>query len=217
MGYFMHTKLNAEDCMYLISEERFQRFCTLIEELKYFTWRLPIVKDSYQRSATILDIWYVISTPKITTIENPENTMIYPYRYYLLSVLQEFSIKRYIQLALYENEKLSFVCAIYLYMGLDDFLMKRVEEDEVLVGHFKKFEEYSTKSFRPYYDLKYHEVENYPKELARLQSLIVYELKVICEKYKETIHLVLGEMISEAEKIYEAVFGLINDWGGRVS
>ncbi|MEK4628038.1 MAG: ATPase [Solibacillus sp.] len=212
----MHTQLDSADCMYLIPEERFQRFCELIKELEFFTLVLPVVKDTYQRSITILDIWYLISTDDLDKIENPENAMIYPYRYYLLSIVKGFSIKRFIQLALYENDKLAFICAIYLYKGMDEFIAQKLHLDEEMSKKYKELQQYNTKSNRHYYDTKYQEPEKYPKQLAQLQSLVVNEIKLIHQKFKTPLNLTMENMITESENIYEGVFGLINDWGGRV-
>lgn len=212
----MQMNIDREDCMYLISEEQFQRFIQLIEELNDFTLVLPVDNGSYQRSMTILDIWYLISTSKQELIENPENTMIYPYRYKLLTTLQDYPIKRYIQLALYENEQLAFLCAIYLYKELTQFIISKFDLDEEIVKKYDDFQSYNKASFRPYYDSNYPEVEKYPKWLAHVQGELIFNLKGILSKYDFPLRWTLGSAVDEAEKIYESKFGLINDWGGRV-
>lgn len=212
----MQTNLDRVDCMYLISEERFRRFLQLIEELDYFTLVLPFRKDSFQRSIIILDIWYLISTREQDLIENPENTMIYPYRHRILKMVKAYQIKRYIQLALYENERAAFVCAIYLYIELEGFILNKINANPELANEYASLQKYYTKSIRPYYDLKYQDVENYPRELAYLQNKLASELNIIFKNYEIPLNWVLDNALIEAEKIYEAVFGLINDWGGRV-
>ncbi|MGN7479736.1 ATPase [Solibacillus silvestris] len=212
----MHAKIDKADCMFLISDEELGRFQQLIDELDFFTLILPFVKESYQCSLMILDIWYLISTKEIKRITNPENTMIYPYRKYFLEIIKIFQIKRYIQLALYENERLAFICALYIYKGMDEFISTKMALNEEIAPNFIALQKYSQKSLRPYYDSKYIEVENYPKQLALLQSAIVTELQSIHRKFEMPLLWTFEQSIDEASKIYEAVFGLINDWGGRV-
>ena len=147
----MHAKIDRADCMFLISNERLRRFQELIEELDFFTFILPFVKDSYQRSATILDIWYLISTKEISRIENPENTMIYPYRWYYLKIVESFQIKRYIQLALYDNDRLAFICAVHMYKELDEFITNKMAVNEEVENNYKILQQYNGKSIRSYY------------------------------------------------------------------
>lgn len=143
--------------------------------------------------------------------------MIYPMRNYLLDRIKNFQIKRYIQLALYENDKLAFICAIYIYLKLDQFVLEKMKKNEEIAINFLALREFKDKSLRPYYDSKYIEVENYPKQLALLQSTVVKELQEIMEEHEQPLKLIFEQAIDEASEIYEAVFGLINDWGGRVS
>jgi hypothetical protein len=214
----MFEKINKADSLFLISDECFQNFQHLIRELDLFTLILPFDNNSYQRTVSILDIWYSISNEENEQIiSHPENAMIYPYRSYLLKIIKQFQIKRYIQLALYENERLAFICAIYLYNELDKFISMKMLQNRDIENDYKMFQTYNEKSMRQYYDLKYIELENYPKQLARLQSSLVTELQHIHHSYDKPVTWVLNHAIDEASHIYEAVFGLINDWGGRVS
>lgn len=212
----MYKVVDSEDSMFLIPDAHFQQFYELCEELDYFTLVLPIIKDSYQRTITILDIWYILSTHEIDIIENPENAMFYPYRKYFLYIINSFQMKRYIQLAMFENERLAFICAIYLYMELDEFVSKKMELTKESASNFKALQEYNARSIRPYFDLKFQNVENYPRQLVQLQTIVTTDLQNIYSKYKRQLDCSLGQAIVEAENIYEAVFGLINDWGGRV-
>ncbi|MEK5080951.1 ATPase [Solibacillus sp. FSL W7-1436] len=174
-------------------------------------------EESYQRSVIIFDIWYLLSTEEIDRISNPENTMIYPIRKFLLDKIKTFQIKRYIQLALYENEKLAFICAIYVYLKQEQFLKEKLAENEEMAVNFQALKNFGGKSLRPYFDAKYIEVENYPQQLALLQSTILKELQEIVIEFEQSLHNLYEQAITEASEIYEAVFGLINDWGGRVT
>ncbi|MEK4386523.1 ATPase [Solibacillus sp. FSL W7-1464] len=213
----MHAKIDKADCMFLISDETMYRFQQLIDELNLFTLILPLSEGSYQRSVIIFDIWYLLSTEEINRISNPENTMIYPIRKFLLDKIKTFQIKRYIQLALYENEKLAFICAIYIYLKQEQFLGQKLADNEELAASFQALKGFSSKSLRPIYDSKYSEVENYPQQLALLQSTILKELQVLVIEFEPTLFNLYEQAITEASEIYEAVFGLINDWGGRVT
>ena len=209
----MHAKIDKADCMFLISDETMYRFQQLIDELNLFTLILPFSEESYQRSVIIFDIWYLLSTEEIDRISNPENTMIYPIRKFFLDKIKTFQIRRYIQLALLENEKLAFICAIYIYLKQEQFLVQKLADNEEVAADFQALKGFSSKSLRPYYDSKYIEVENYPQKLAILQSTILKELQ---EQLIDLLHD-YEQAIAEASEIYEAVFGLINDWGGRVT
>jgi len=213
----MDAKIDVADCMFLIFDEKMCQFQQLIDELDLFTLILPFSEDSYQRSIIIFDIWYLLNTEEADRIAHPENIMIYPMRNYLLDRIKNFQIKRYIQLALYENDKLAFICAIYIYLKLDQFVLEKMKKNEEIAINFLALREFKDKSLRPYYDSKYIEVENYPKQLALLQSTVVKELQEIMEEHEQPLKLIFEQAIDEASEIYEAVFGLINDWGGRVS
>lgn len=212
----MHANIDKIDCMFLIADEEFNQFQQLAQELDLFTLILPFVEESYQRTIAILDIWYLISNEEIDRITNPENTMIYPYRNYLLDIIKNYQLKRFIQLALYENDRLAFICAVHIYKELDDFISNKMALNEEVMSNFKALKKYSQKSLRPFYNPKYTEFENYPKQLAILQSSVVTVLQDIHQKYDESLSLTLEKAIDDASKLYEAVFGLINDWGGRV-
>src|SRR5690606_1911696 len=213
----MHAKIDKADCMFLISDETMYQFQQLIDKLNLFTLILPLSEESYQRSVIIFDIWYLLSTEEIDRIPNPENTMIYPIRKFLLDKIKTFQIKRYIQLALYENEKLAFICAIYVYLKQEQFLKEKLAENEEMAVNFQALKNFGGKSLRPYFDAKYIEVENYPQQLALLQSTILKELQEIVIEFEQSLHNLYEQAITEASEIYEAVFGLINDWGGRVT
>lgn len=215
-GIAIFANIDKADCNFLINDAQFNRFKQLIDELELFTLILPYNKDSYQRTATILDIWYMLSTKEEHRILHPENAMIYPYRIYFLKIIKSFSIKRFIQLALYENERLAFICAIYLYMEIEQFVAAKMAENSKLQANAKIGQHYAQKSLRPYYDMKYIELENYPKQLAQLQNLFVKELQAIHQRYEQPFNWIMTRAIEEASNVYEAVFGLINDWGGRV-
>lgn len=213
----MHAKIDKADCMFLISDETMYQFQQLIDKLNLFTLILLLSEESYQRSVIIFDIWYLLSTEEIDRISNPENTMIYPIRKFLLDKIKTFQIKRYIQLALYENEKLAFICAIYVYLKQEQFLKEKLAENEEMAVNFQALKNFGGKSLRPYFDAKYIEVENYPQQLALLQSTILKELQEIVIEFEQSLHNLYEQAITEASEIYEAVFGLINDWGGRVT
>ena len=215
-GFDMQAKVDKADCMFLISDEKLYEFQQLIDELDLFTLILPFVEESYQRSVSILDIWYLISNEEIDRISNPENTMIYAYRNSLLEIIKNFQIKRYVQQALYENTKLAFICAIHIYNRLDSFINEKMALNEEVLQNFNQLKRYSHKSLRPFYDTKYIEYENYPKQLATLQSNVVTQLQEIKQQFDIPLAWTLEQAIDEASKMYEAVFGLINDWGGRV-
>lgn len=213
----MHAKIDKADCMFLISDESMYQFQQLIDELNLFTLILPFSEESYQRSVIIFDIWYLLSTEEIDRISNPENTMIYPIRKFLLDTIKTFQIRRYIQLALLENEKLAFICAIYIYLKQEQFLVQKLADNEEVAADFQALKGFSSKSLRPYYDSKYIEVENYPQKLAILQSTILKELQEQLIEFEQDLLHDYEQAIAEASEIYEAVFGLINDWGGRVT
>lgn len=213
----MHAKIDKADCMFLISDETMYQFQQLIDELNLFTLILPFSEESYQRSIIIFDIWYLLSTEEIDRIVNPENTMIYPIRKFLLDKIKTFQIRRYIQLALLENEKLAFICAIYIYLKQEQFLVQKLADNEEVAANFQALKGFSSKSLRPYYDSKYIEVENYPQKLAILQSTILKELQELLIEFEQNLFHDYEQAIAEASEIYEAVFGLINDWGGRVT
>lgn len=213
----MHAKIDKADCMFLISDEKMCQFQQLIDDLNLFTLILPFSEESYQRSILIFDIWYLLYTEEADRISHPENLMIYPIRKYLLNRVKTFQIKRYIQLALYENEKLAFICAIHVYIKLEQFFSEKIEKNEEIAANFLALRKYKNKSLRPYYDSKYIDVENYPKQLAVLQSTAVKELQEIMNEFEQQLMLLFEQGIDDASEIYEAVFGLINDWGGRVS
>lgn len=213
----MYKKITKDDCLFLISDEKFSSFQRLMERLDLFSLTLPFINDTYQRTVSILDIWYLISTEQKERIDHPENSMIYPYRLYLLTMINDVQMKRYIQLAVYENEKLAFICAIYLYKGLDQFLSEKMAQNEEVHTSYKLLQQFNQKSIRPYYDEKYITLEDYPKELAILQTTLETELRLIHQQYKSELHNVYSNAIEEASNLYEAVFGLINDWGGLVT
>ncbi|MCM3720828.1 ATPase [Solibacillus isronensis] len=213
----MQAKIDKADCMFLISDETMYRFQQLIDELNLFTLILPFSEESYQRSVIIFDIWYLLSTEEIDRISNPENTMIYPIRKFFLDKIKTFQIRRYIQLALLENEKLAFICAIYIYLKQEQFIVQKLAENEEVAANFQALKGFSSKSLRPYYDSKYIEVENYPQQLALLQSTVLKELQVLVMEFETSLLNLYEQGIAEASEIYEAVFGLINDWGGRVT
>ena len=213
----MYAKIDKADCMFLISDEKMLQFQQLIEELDLFTLILPFSEETYQRSVIIFDIWYLLSTEEIDRIAHPENTMIYPIRNFLINKIKSFQIKRYIQLALYENEKLAFICALYIYLRQEQFLVQKLKENEEVAHQFMALKKYSGKSLRPYFDSKYIELENYPQQLALLQSIVLKELQAIVMEFEQPLLHVYEQAIAEASEIYEAVFGLINDWGGRVT
>lgn len=213
----MHAKIDKADCMFLISDETMYQFQQLIDELNLFTLILPFSEESYQRSVIIFDIWYLLSTEEIDRISNPENTMIYPIRKFFLDKIKTFQIRRYIQLALLENEKLAFICAIYIYLKQEQFLVQKLADNEEVAADFQALKGFSSKSLRPYYDSKYIEVENYPQKLAILQSTILKELQEQLIEFEQDLLHDYEQAIAEASEIYEAVFGLINDWGGRVT
>ena len=213
----MYAKIDKADCMFLISDETMYQFQQLIDELNLFTLILPFSEESYQRSVMIFDIWYLLSTEEINRISNPENTMIYPIRKFLLDKIKTFQIRRYIQLALFENEKLAFICAIYIYLKQEQFLVQKLAENEEVAANFLALKNFGGKSLRPYFDSKYIEVENYPQKLALLQSTVLKELQEIMMEFEQPLLHSYEQAIAEASEIYEAVFGLINDWGGRVT
>lgn len=206
-----------EDCLFLISDEKFSSFQRLMDQLDLFSLTLPFVSDTYQRTVSILDIWYLISTNPKERIDHPENRMIYPYRLYFLTMINDVQMKRYVQLAVYDNEKLAFICAIYLYKGLNEFISEKMSQNEEVHTSFKLFQQYNQKSIRPYYDEKYIELEDYPKQLALLQATLETELRFIHQQYKSALDDVYTNAIEEATDVYEVVFGLINDWGGLVT
>lgn len=212
----MHANIEKIDSMFLISDEEFNQFQQLVQELDFFTLILPFVEESYQRTISILDIWYLLSNEEVDRITNPENTMIYPYRRGLLDIIKNCQFKRYIQLALYENKQLAFICAIHIYKVLNDFISKKMALDEEKMKNFNALKKYSQKSLRPFYNPKYTEFENYPKQLAVMQGSVVNELQEIHKNFGESLSLTLEKAIDDASELYEAVFGLINDWGGRV-
>ncbi len=213
----MQAKIDKADCMFLISDETMYQFQQLIDELNLFTLILPFSEESYQRSVIIFDIWYLLSTEEIDRISNPENTMIYPIRKFFLDKIKTFQIRRYIQLALLENEKLAFICAIYIYLKQEQFIVEKLAENEEMAVNFQALKGFSSRSLRPYYDAKYIEVENYPQQLALLQSSLLKELQVLVLEFEQSLFNLYEQAITEASEIYEAVFGLINDWGGRVT
>lgn len=213
----MQAKIDKADSMFLISDETMHQFQQLIDELNLFTLILPFSEESYQRSVIIFDIWYLLSTEEIDRISNPENTMIYPIRKFFLDKIKTFQIRRYIQLALFENEKLAFICAIYIYLKQEEFLVQKLADNEEMAANFQALKGFSSKSLRPYYDSKYIEVENYPQKLALLQSTILKELQKLMIEFEQSLLHNYEQAIAEASEIYEAVFGLINDWGGRVT
>ena len=88
--------------------------------------------------------------------------------------------------------------------------------NEEVNNNLNAIKKYSQKSLRPFFDPKYIEFENYPKQLAMLQSSVVTEVQEIHQKFEIPLSWTLEQAIDEASKVYEAVFGLINDWGGRV-
>src|SRR5690606_42160003 len=99
----MHAKIDKADCMFLISDETMYQFQQLIDKLNLFTLILPLSEDSYLRSVIIFDIWYLLSTEEIDRISNPEYTMIYPIRNFLLDKIKFFTLIRDIHLVLYVN------------------------------------------------------------------------------------------------------------------
>lgn len=213
----MHAKIDKADCMFLISDEKMCQFQQLIDELNLFTLILPFSEESYQRSIMIFDIWYLLNTEEADCISHPENMMIYPTRNYILDRIKTFQIKRYIQLALFENDRLAFICAVHIYISLEQFISDKMERNEEIAESLLALGKYKNKSLRPYFDPKYTEVENYPKQLAVLQSTVVKGLQEIMTEFEQPFLLLFEQAIDDASEIYEAVFGLINDWGGRVS
>lgn len=213
----MYKKITKEDCLFLISDEKFSSFQRLMDQLDLFSLTLPFVSDTYQRTVTILDIWYLISTEQKERIDHPENRMIYPYRLYFLTMINDVQMKRYVQLAVYENEKLAYICAIYLYKGLNEFISEKMAKNEEVYTSYKLLQQYNQNSIRPYYDEKYIELEDYPKQLALLQTTLETELRLIHQQYKSELDDVYSKAIEEASDVYEVVFGLINDWGGLVT
>lgn len=212
----MHAKIDKADCMFLMSDEQFHRFYQLHGELECFTSIFPTVKQSYHSSILLLDIWFFISTEEIDRIENPENMMIYPFRRYFLKILKQCQIKRYIQLALYENEKLAFICALHILKALDTFILSKMELNPEADRNIKKLKKISEQSLRPYFSSKAIENESYPRELALLQNDVVTELQLIHQKFENPIMWIFEQAIEQASEIYEEAFGLINDWGGKV-
>ena len=207
----MQAKIDKADCMFLISDETMYQFQQLIDELNLFTLILPFSEESYQRSVIIFDIWYLLSTEEIDRISNPENTMIYPIRKFFLDKIKTFQIRRYIQLALLENEKLAFICAIYIYLKQEQFIVEKLAENEEMAVNFQALKGFRSRRLRPYYDAKYIEVENYPQQLALLQSTLLKELQVLVIEFEQSLFNLYEQAIAEASEIYEAVFGLIND------
>ena len=130
--------------------------------------------------------------------------------------VESFQIKRYIQLALYDNDRLAFICAVHMYKELDEFITNKMAVNEEVENNYTMLQQYNGKSIRPYYDIKYIELENYPKQLAYLQNMLVSELQKIHQEYEKPLTWIMAKAIDEASSLYEAVFGLINDWGGRV-
>ena len=206
-----------EDCLFLISDEKFSSFQQLTDQLDLFSLTLPIISDTYQRTVSILDIWYLISTEQKERLDHPENSMIYPYRLYFLTMINDVQMKRYVQLAVYENEKLAFICAIYLYKAFDEFISEKMTQNDEVNARYQQFQQYNQKSIRPYYDEKYIALEDYPKQLALLQTTLETELRLIHQQYKAELDAVYTNAIEEASDVYEVVFGLINDWGGLVT
>ena len=202
----MYKKIMKEDCLFLISDEKFSSFQRLMDQLDLFSLTLPFVSDTYQRTVSILDIWYLISTNPKERIDHPENRMIYPYRLYFLTMINDVQMKRYVQLAVYDNEKLAFICAIYLYKGLNEFISEKMAQNEEVHTSFKLFQQYNQKSIRPYYDEKYIELEDYPKQLALLQATLETELRFIHQQYKSALDDVYTNDIEEATDVYEVVF-----------
>ena len=213
----MYKKITKEDCLFLISDEKFSSFQQLTDQLDLFSLTLPFVSDTYQRTVSILDIWYLISTEQKERLDHPENSMIYPYRLYFLTMINDVQMKRYVQLAVYENEKLAFICAIYLYKAFNEFIAEKMAQNDEVDAHYKQFQQYNQKSIRPYYDEKYIALEDYPKQLALLQTTLETELRLIHQQYKAELDAVYTNAIEEASDVYEVVFGLINDWGGLVT
>ena len=213
----MYKKITKEDCLFLISDEKFSSFQQLTDQLDLFSLTLPIISDTYQRTVSILDIWYLISTEQKERLDHPENSMIYPYRLYFLTMINDVQMKRYVQLAVYENEKLAFICAIYLYKAFDEFISEKMTQNDEVNARYQQFQQYNQKSIRPYYDEKYIALEDYPKQLALLQTTLETELRLIHQQYKAELDAVYTNAIEEASDIYEVVFGLINDWGGLVT
>ena len=213
----VHAKIDKADSMFLISDEKMCQFQQLIDDLNLFTLILPFSEEFYQRSIMIFDIWYLLNTEEAYRISHPENMMIYPIRNYVLDRIKNFQIKRYIQLALYENDRLAFICAIHIYIKLEQFISIKIEKNEEIAASFLALGKYKNKSLRPYFDSKYIEVENYPKQLAVLQSTVLKELQKIMTEFEQPFILLFEYAIDDASEVYEAVFGLINDWGGRVS
>lgn len=213
----MYKKIMKEDCLFLISDEKFSSFQQLTDQLDLFSLTLPIISDTYQRTVSILDIWYLISTEQKERLDHPENSMIYPYRLYFLTMINDVQMKRYVQLAVYENEKLAFICAIYLYKAFDEFISEKMTQNDEVNARYQQFQQYNQKSIRPYYDEKYIALEDYPKQLALLQTTLETELRLIHQQYKAELDAVYTNAIEEASDIYEVVFGLINDWGGLVT
>lgn len=213
----MYKKITKEDCLFLISDEKFSSFQQLTDQLDLFSLTLPIISDTYQRTVSILDIWYLISTQQKERLDHPENSMIYPYRLYFLTMINDVQMKRYVQLAVYENEKLAFICAIYLYKAFNEFISEKMAQNDEVNARYKQFQQYNQKSIRPYYDEKYIALEDYPKQLALLQTTLETELRLIHQQHKAELDAVYTNAIEEASDVYEVVFGLINDWGGLVT
>ena len=56
----LSANINKEDCLFLISDEKFSSFQRLMDQLDLFSLTLPFVSDTYQRTVSILEIWYLM-------------------------------------------------------------------------------------------------------------------------------------------------------------
>ncbi|MEG0386130.1 MAG: ATPase [Solibacillus sp.] len=211
----MYKDVKKEDGLFLNSEQQFNRFLELTDELEFFTLILPIKKHIHHKTQFLYDIWCILSKPKEKRIENPENVMIFCIRNSFMKMIENYPMKRYIQKAALENERLAYICTIYIFKAVNEYFKVKIMSNERLASSFETFEKYKPRSIRAYYNEQYQGAGKYPKDLARLQRTIITEINEIYHNNKANFHWYVNEKVDEAERVYEAVFGLVNDWGGR--
>lgn len=212
----MYKEVKKEDCIFLNSDYQFNRFLELTDELKLFTLIFPIKKLNLHKVQFLYDIWCLLSKPKEKRIENPENVMIFCIRYNFMKMIESYPLKRYIQKAALENERLAYICAIYILKAVNDFFTAKVKSNESLACNLKLLEKYEIGSIRTSYNEEYQDAGKYAKDLAILQRNIALDIDSIYQSNKSLLHWYMNELIGEAERVYEDAFGLVNDWGGRV-
>ncbi|MEK4426213.1 ATPase [Solibacillus sp. FSL K6-1523] len=212
----MYKDVRKEDCLFLNSEQQFNQFLELADELELFTLILPIKKYYLHKAQLLYDIWCILSKPKEKRIENPENVMIFCIRNSFMKMIENYPMKRYIQKAALENGRLAYVCAIYILKAVNDYFTVKITSNESLASNFEMIESYKSRGIRAYYNEQYQGAGKYPKDLARLQRKITTEINEIYQINMQSFHWYMNEIVDEAERVYEAVFGLVNDWGGRV-